>query len=554
MQPDLQLVLRGAKRWWWVLVILPILMGSLAYAYSNSQTPVYAASSTLQVTVTDTSSSLGAYNQLIIAEQTSKLYQEMVTLGPVMDDVVTTLGLSMTPDELASMITARAKPESVLITIEVSDTDAKRAADIANQVPLSLQKVLETQHSETGGLSSDLAPYVTELNTRIADLQTQIAAMSAAEDEGTPVPAVMGFMQDTLDGLTTLRDNLSALQAGSQVATVTVIAPAVVPDAPYSPKVTLTTAFGVFAGLVFAAGIIMVLVYLDSTIKSSADFQALVGSPLLSAVTKVPRMTEGRQQLFVIDQPSSEAAESIRLLRTNVEFASAVQEIATLAVSSPASGDGKSTVAANLAVTLSQAGFVTALVDADLRRPEQHKIFQVRNDRGLSTVLSRPDVQWHQTVIETGLTNLVLVPSGPVPPNAADLLSLKRLGEVLTDMKRLFDIVIIDTPPILPVSDALAVASHVDGMILVCRSGRTRIDALRRAATTLQRGAVRIVGVVVNHEKTSGSNNYYASEIDGHSVMDAPVEESTNPLRALGRKLRGGNRQQPVAKTVSTTL
>jgi non-specific protein-tyrosine kinase len=551
MQPDLQLILRGAKRWWWVILICPILIGGAAYYNSSRQVPLYSASATLQVKANSGNAS-GAYDQIMYSEQISKAYQQLVTLRPTMQAVIDDLGLSYSPGELAANVTARYNTSSSLMTIDVSDTDPVRAAAIANAIKPALEESMKSTESGNTGLSSQLNPIITGLNADISSLQAQITTINTEQNEGTPVPAVLGYLTSTLDDLTSLRDNLNLLSNNSQPVTVQEIAPAVAPSTAYSPKTMLNVAFGVFAGLVLAGGIVTVLVYLDSTIKSSADFQALVGSPLLSAVTKVPRMAEGRQQLFVIDQPNSEAAESIRLLRTNVEFASAVQEIATLAVSSPASGDGKSTVAANLAVTLSQAGFVTALIDADLRRPEQHKIFQVRNDRGLSTVLSRPDVQWHQTVIETGLTNLVLVPSGPVPPNAADLLSLKRLGEVLTDMKRLFDIVIIDTPPILPVSDALAVASHVDGMVLVCRSGRTRIDALRRATATLQRGAVRIVGVVVNQEKTAGASNYYASESDAEFIPGAVAAPASNPIRALSNKIRGGSSQQ-VAKAITTS-
>lgn len=551
MQPDIQLVLRGIKRWWWVVVICPLLIGTMAFGYSAQQTPLFAASVTLRVD-SESINAQGAYDQLRYAEQLAKVYQQLVTLRPVMDIVIFNLDLPYSATELASSVTAQFNASSGLITVDVSDTEPERAAAIANAIAPALEvHMASTTVGSSTGIDSEMAPYLLDLDTQITILEADIASIETDTEEGTPVPAVLGFMNDSLDDLTSLRDNLIAMSASSEAATVTALAGAVAPEASYTPNPPLTAAFGLFAGFVIACGIVLLLVYLDSTIKASADFQALVGSPLLSAVTKVPRIAEGRQQLFVIDQPSSEAAESIRLLRTNVEFASAVQEIATLAVSSPASGDGKSTVAANLAVTLSQAGFVTALIDADLRRPEQHKIFQVRNDRGLSTVLSRPDVQWHQTVIETGLTNLVLVPSGPVPPNAADLLSLGRLGDMLNDMKRLFDIIIIDTPPILPVSDALAVASHVDGMVLVCRSGRTRIDALRRATETLQRVAVRLVGVVVNQEKPGGKNNYYTSEMDGEVATSPYAGVAPNPLRNLSNKAKSGSRNL-VSRTVAT--
>jgi capsular exopolysaccharide synthesis family protein len=222
----------------------------------------------------------------------------------------------------------------------------------------------------------------------------------------------------------------------------------------------------------------------------------------------------------VLEHPKGGAAESIRLLRTNIEFASATKEIATLGITSANPGEGKSTMAANLAVTLAQAGFVTALIDADLRRPSQHRIFGVGNDRGLSTLLSSPDRPWEWGSVPTMLPNLTVVPAGPLPPNPADLLSLERMRELLTEMRHTFDVIVLDTPPVLVVSDPLIVAAHVDGMILVTKSGKTRLDALRRAAATIQAGSVRIIGVIVNQQAGRGTEGYYYTEY--HAVDESP--------------------------------
>jgi capsular exopolysaccharide synthesis family protein len=207
-------------------------------------------------------------------------------------------------------------------------------------------------------------------------------------------------------------------------------------------------------------------------------------------------------------------------LRTNIEFASATKEIAAIGITSANPGEGKSTIAANLAVTLAQAGFVTALVDADLRRPSQHRIFGVGSDRGLSTLLSAPDRTWEWAAQPTMLPNLTLIPAGPLPPNPADLLSLERMREVLVQMRQTFDVIVLDTPPILVVSDPLIVAAHVDGMILVSKASKTRLDALKRAAATLERGAIRLIGVIVNHQTGSSAQGYYYAEY--HSVGDPP--------------------------------
>ena len=318
-----------------------------------------------------------------------------------------------------------------------------------------------------------------------------------------------------------------AAVVGSQIK---VAVPAAAPGGPYAPSRPVNVMLGLMAGLILALGIILVLEYLDNTVKASADFPALIGAPMLSTVMSIPKLTEGRKQLFVLEHPKGGAAEPIRLLRTNIEFASATKEIATLGITSANPSEGKSTMAANLAVALAQAGFVTALIDADLRRPSQHRIFDVGNDRGLSNLLSAPDRTWDWAAQQTILPNLTLLPAGPLPPNPADLLSLERMRLLLAEMQRTFDVIILDTPPVLVVSDPLIVAAHVDGMILVARSGKTRLDALKRASATIQRGAIRINGVIVNHEHGRSSEGYYYTEY--HAVDDSP--------RGGGR--RGGRR------------
>jgi non-specific protein-tyrosine kinase len=273
-------------------------------------------------------------------------------------------------------------------------------------------------------------------------------------------------------------------------------------------------------GIGLAGAVIALLEYRDNTVKGNAEFGDTLGVPLLSNVLAVPNITAGRKQLFVLDQPKGAAAESIRLLRTNIEFASATNEITTLGVTSANPSEGKSTIAANLAVTLAQAGFATALIDADLRRPSQHRIHGLSNDRGLSSLLTHGDQTWEWAAHPSPVPNLTVIPSGPLPPNPADLLSLDRLRNLLTEMRETFDVIVIDTPPVLAVSDPLIVAAHVDGMLVVTFAGKTRMDAIRRSVETLRRGSIRIVGVVVNRQTSKHSGDYYYQ--DYHAVADGP--------------------------------
>ena len=193
----------------------------------------------------------------------------------------------------------------------------------------------------------------------------------------------------------------------------------------------LYTVLAAFAGLMVAAGGVVLIEYLDNTVKADSPFEELAGAPVLSAVSPIPKIQPGHDQLFVLNRPRSNDAEAIRLLRTNIEFAAATKEIATLVVTSPGPGEGKSTITANLALAMAQTGLSTVVVDADLRRPSQHKIFQVPNERGLTTLLTHPNQPWAWAAVEVMPGKLFVLPSGPLPPNPADLLSSDRLRELL---------------------------------------------------------------------------------------------------------------------------
>jgi non-specific protein-tyrosine kinase len=272
--------------------------------------------------------------------------------------------------------------------------------------------------------------------------------------------------------------------------------------------------------LILAGAIVLLMGYFDSSIKSGEVAAAVVDAPLLSTVPRLTRLRTGEGQLFVLSEPQSAASEAIRRLRTNIEFASAVQDVGTIAISSPGQGEGKSTVTANLAVTMAQAGLRVILIDADLRHPTQHSIFGVLNEGGLSTLLTHHELPWQTLAIDISSSpGLRLIPSGPLPPNPADLLGLGYLRTCLDEMGQAVDVVLIDTAPILDVADSLIVGANVDGMILVCRGNRTTRDQLRGAVAAVRQGDVSIIGVVVNQSVDAaqsygyGSNNYGSRRI-----------------------------------------
>jgi non-specific protein-tyrosine kinase len=211
--------------------------------------------------------------------------------------------------------------------------------------------------------------------------------------------------------------------------------------------------------------------------------------------------------LITLTDPRSQAAEAYRTLRTNLMFTSVENPIQTLLVTSPVDGEGKSEVLANLAVTFAQGGNKTILVDADLRRPSQHHIWGVEN-RGLTTMMLKDTALSNPPLVETGIENLMLLPAGDEPPNPADLLSSKRMNEVIGVLKARANYILFDGPPVLAATDAALLGIKLDGVLLVVKSGQSRRDQTNQAKQALGQVNVRVVGAVLTNAPSEARKAY----------------------------------------------
>ncbi|MFW5772647.1 MAG: CpsD/CapB family tyrosine-protein kinase [Phototrophicaceae bacterium] len=216
-----------------------------------------------------------------------------------------------------------------------------------------------------------------------------------------------------------------------------------------------------------------------------------------------------KDSLITLTQPDSAAAEAFRVLRTNLIFSSIEKPIHTLLVTSASAADNKSIALANLAVTFAQSGHKTIVVDSDLRRPSQHTIWDADNTRGLTTMMTEPAQLAAPPLVETGVENLLLLPSGPLPQVPADLLTSQRMSEIVGVLKARADYVLFDSPPVLAASDAGLLGVKLDGLLLVVQAGSTRRDHVQRARQTLERLHVRLVGsVLTNAPRESAATTY----------------------------------------------
>ncbi|MFS0596024.1 CpsD/CapB family tyrosine-protein kinase [Peribacillus frigoritolerans] len=217
---------------------------------------------------------------------------------------------------------------------------------------------------------------------------------------------------------------------------------------------------------------------------------------------------EKQVNLVAQNNPKSPITEQYRLIRTNIQFSSVDKEIKTIVVTSSEPNDGKSTTAANLAIVLAQEEKKVLLVDADLRKPSVHYAFNLSNIHGLTSVLTKK-IDFKKTILNSNVSNLDILTSGPIPPNPSELLNSKAIEAAIDELKQIYDYIIFDTPPVLVVPDSQIVANKCDGVIMVVASGKTNKQSAVKAKDLLMKANTSLLGVVLNGVQTDNSNYYY---------------------------------------------
>jgi succinoglycan biosynthesis transport protein ExoP len=502
-----------ARRRAWIVILLMLIAGSVAYVNSSRETKIYSTSATMMISSSGQSTLAPDYNSVATTQFLAETYRMLVTSSTVMDRVASTLGY----DTIPSGVSASLIEGSQFIVVNVTDTDPARAAQVANAVVAEFEIYVDELAADQAsnrlaGIDTQLAAY----DTRINEIDDQLAELNVPENADDPEiqQQISDLQQERATynqerlALNTSRLTLSAgIMASSPQ--IDLASAAQVPTVPIEPKPRQALMLGLFVGLMLGIGVVALLEFLDNTVKPEQNLQEITGAPVLATISSMGKLQPGGAQVYTMAQPQSSATEAMRLLRTNLDFASASGPINILTVTSPGPGEGKSTVTANIGVVMAQGGLEVAIIDADLRKPTQHRVFGIPNDRGLTTLLTHPEEDWRNVVTKVALPGLSLIPSGPLPPNPADLVASNRFEELLARIGEDVDLILIDSPPVLSASDSLAIAARSDGVLLVCQSHKTRTDALRHAAHSVRQGGIRIVGVVLNRQKGQQGATYY---------------------------------------------
>ncbi|MCO4253150.1 polysaccharide biosynthesis tyrosine autokinase [Pseudarthrobacter sp. MDT3-9] len=373
--------------------------------------------------------------------------------------------------------------------------------------------------------------------TATTDLNTVLIKISVAD--GSPVRAA-AIAQAVADSLIKVVDNLERPKTGgSSPVSLSVVTPAEAPSAPSAPNTRLNLFLGFAIGLAFGMGAAVLRSTLDSRIRGEADLRHVTQAPLLGGISFDQDAV--RKPLLTQAGPQSQRAETFRQLRTNLQFANFSGRARAVLITSSLPGEGKSTTATNLAISLAQAGHSVCLVDADLRRPMIGEYLGLERNAGLTTALvGVADV--NDLLQPWGDDNLYVLTSGEVPPNPSELLGSDEMKDVISRLESVFDSVIIDAPPLLPVTDAAVLSQHVGGVVIVVGAQKLRQQELKKSLDALEMVGANILGMVLNRLPIKGPDSYaysyYSatdktseSEISGHAINRTMAGRSAVPIR-----------------------
>ncbi|MHB1533771.1 MAG: tyrosine-protein kinase domain-containing protein [Acidimicrobiales bacterium] len=491
-QQDLRAYLRLLNRRRITIIVTTLVVLGLALAYTFVKTPIYTASAQVlvppQTVLSPLSSTNGQAAAPALSSQQALADAQQFALGDA------TKKLARSDLHFAPHVSVTSSTTADVLTFAASSTARSQAATIAN----TYAKAFITAERD-----NQVAQYTEEV-AAIETSVTKIQAKEAALPPGSPQLAA------DQQSVTNLTQSVQTLQAGVQLATQggpSLINAAVTPSAPSSPKPLTDGLLGLVVGLMLGVGLAFVRERLDDKIGSLSDAERYAGGvPVVGTVPLVDDWRDEHQtHVALVEDPTSLVSEAYRTLRTAVQFLGIDQPQRVIALTSSLPGEGKSTTVANLAVSFARAGRHVVVLSCDFRRPRMHEFFGLDNNVGMTSVLLG-EVSLRDAIrsIEAE-PNLQVLASGPIPPNPAEILSLDRARKLVDVLAENADIVLVDCPPVLPVTDTLLISRLVDGVLVLTAATRTKKHDLQRTCDLLRQVGAPIMGTVVNRVPHNGA-------------------------------------------------
>ena len=542
------------ERYWgillkqWKLILGCFLIAGLGtFVVSKVLTPVYQSTVVVQITI-HSDSNQSDYNSLLASDQLTQTEAQLALSNTVLQEVASHYA-GLTMQQLTDEVSSTPRLDTQLFEISVLDPNPTRAAELANDIAsVLIKQQLQLTQQANNVSRQQMQQDLTVTQAQIVTTTNQIATLETDPTHQALVDALkvkLNDLQQHYDQGQTVLSQLELTQAQS-ADFLRVVQPAQSAQKPTRPNVLFNTGIGFSAGLLLGMLAALLFEQLDTRVRTPEELTQLLKLPVLATVWRSPSTVDANT---INPQGRDPNVESYRILRTNVGFSSVDKPVRSLMVTSATPGDGKSTVAANLAIFLAKSGKNTLLIDGDLRRPTQHRLFELGADKtGLSNAIlafgtptsansssnsqfalsTLPGSQQQATpnaqssldkfTHTVGIPNLRVMPSGPLPPNPADLLDSKAMQRLFAALPTCgAEVVIFDAPPIRGLSDASILCSKVDATFVVVDITHANKNHLLQVTTLLSQAGARVLGFVVNKQRrrrgdTSSYYYYYQSD------------------------------------------
>ncbi|MCA9942496.1 MAG: polysaccharide biosynthesis tyrosine autokinase [Ardenticatenaceae bacterium] len=546
MEIDIREYLAPLRKWWWMIAVTTFVAAVASFFATRQQVPVYRSYTRLAIgsylESTDVSN-----NDFTVTRQLATAFVEIANQPGFSRDAAQALGL----DELPRDIDIRQVNDTNFVDITVTDTDPIRsmavAAELARQLSLRTPAGAESSDTEfVLGLLSDYQTKIEDTQEQIAAKEEEIGELISARDISVAT-GELNTLENNLQNLTQRYTDLLSLTQEGATNSVQIVDPATEGTLVNSNSIiSVITAAGI--GFVLSASAAYLLEYLDDTVKTPEQIMKLGNVPTLAGIAFID--SDDDSKLVTISDPRSPTSEAYRVLRTAIQFSVVDKKNSILLMTSGVPSEGKSTTAGNLAIVLAQAGNNVLLIDGDLRRPSQHQIFNLPNKRGVTSLLLKLNVDdsdievrnlVEDTVQPTEVEGLQIMTCGQIPPNPSELLGSTKMRRLLEVLEKQYDFVIVDSPPVLSVTDAAVLSALAGTTLVVVRANKSRKGEFKQVVERLADVNANLAGAVLNSLKAgSEGHDFYYYYKDPYYTYGDDGGKSDEPKSKLRKRfLRG---------------
>lgn len=530
------------RRWLWILLVLLLVLAAVA-AYASRRAPQYQT--TAQVLLADSAAQRAIQGEVspFLLDRSLANEINLAKSDAVEDEVRSKLGGDLPTIDIGQ------SDNSDLLSFTATALDPDDAADEANTwanvyIETKRNQAAESIEAATAGLETELGDLreqrqiirqpLDRLEDRLVEAESE-ALQALLTNQINREKSDLEVELDLIDTkISTIASNVTSLQLETELAragTAQLVQKAAAPTRPSNSSSERLLVLGGIVGLILGAGLAILLDNLDRSIKTVEDVTAL-GVPALGAIPR-PRREFGNAEvaLATMNHADSPVADGYQKVRTAVEFALIGRKITSLLITSPNQSEGKTTTSCNLAWAMSAVDHRVVLADVDFRRPRIHEVFGCDSEPGLSDNLLHGTPLNHLALrVDGDRSNMVIIPTGASPPSPGDFVASPAFTDLLRNLENEADLVILDSPPVLPVSDALSIARQVDGVIVVCKAGSTSEDQLERSIESLRAVGADILGVCLVGTKLERSRYGYGY---GYGQRKTPEKKTRSQKQAV---------------------